>query len=99
MDVSLLNETIDEPVTKEMNFTGHEEKLHTARPLVMKYVPLDMQAADEEYTEVIAFTEENSDNSEEEEESPRAPTPQKPAEEVLVENNTAQRTPPPEVVR
>lgn len=84
--MSLLNETIDEPPAKEMNFNVSEEKFNTMRPLVMKFVPLDMQAADEEYTEVVAFTEENSDMSAEEEESPVVEK-KPPAEEVLVEHN------------
>jgi len=69
-----------------MNFNVSEEKFNTMRPLVMKFVPLDMQAADEEYTEVVAFTEENSDMSAEEEESPVVEK-KPPAEEVLVEHN------------
>ena len=94
--MSLLNETIDEPPAKEMNFNVSEEKLNTMRPLVMKFVPLDMQAADEEYTEVVAFTEENSDVEEEE-----TPVVEKkpPAEEVLVEHNIQESKTPPVIER
>lgn len=69
MDISLLNETIDEPPHRnEIVYSQAEEKMPDVRTMVMKFTPLDMDAGDEEYTELVAFTEVNSDVSEEEEE-------------------------------
>ena len=67
LDDTRLDETIIEEPERDYSVAIVESKDAVARQLVQRYRPFDMTAADEEVTEIVAFTEQNSSEDEEEE--------------------------------
>jgi len=68
LDDTRLDDTIIEEPERDYSVAIVESKDAVARQLVQRYRPFDMTAADEEVTEIVAFTEQNSEESEDEEE-------------------------------